>query len=186
MLLCKAVCEDDRTSVGSRVRQGQASIPSHTTLRYETRNLRTMHYESRPVMTCSRGGSLQPCGALEADGRAPPRGGFKWPLAFCHVEQGRPCPARRWRSSHTYTEILFHIAEFPEGRRWVPEEGIMVNATPTPAPDSRTQFIDALRDALAAPPEPVSDARRAAAALEKLQFDYPVRGKGMPRGQGAS
>ncbi|RMZ54567.1 hypothetical protein APUTEX25_002142, partial [Auxenochlorella protothecoides] len=36
-----------------------------------------------------------------------------------------------------------------------------------------TQFIDALRDALAAPPEPVSDARRAAAALEKLQFDYP-------------
>ncbi|KAL6776580.1 hypothetical protein ACKKBG_A21720 [Auxenochlorella protothecoides x Auxenochlorella symbiontica] len=49
----------------------------------------------------------------------------------------------------------------------------MVNATPTPAPDSRTQFIDALRDALAAPPEPVSDARRAAAALEKLQFDYP-------------
>lgn len=68
----------------------------------------------------------------------------------------------------------------------MPEEGIMVNATPTPAPDSRTQFIDALRDALAAPPEPVSDARRAAAALEKLQFDYPVRGKGMPRGQGAS
>ncbi|KAL6777493.1 hypothetical protein ACKKBF_B21720 [Auxenochlorella protothecoides x Auxenochlorella symbiontica] len=49
----------------------------------------------------------------------------------------------------------------------------MVNATLTPAPDSRTQFIDALRDALAAPPEPVSDARRAAAALEKLQFDYP-------------